>query len=85
MATSPVPQWAQEMSPHHHGPTGGAVFRLAVLVLIIVICWQWFATPSGADQVDRKQGVSLCEEHPHWSVCQPEPAKDHHLPRPVAP
>jgi hypothetical protein len=25
MATSPVPQWAREMSPEHHGPTGAGV------------------------------------------------------------
>jgi hypothetical protein len=25
MATSPVPQWAREMSPEHPGPTGAGV------------------------------------------------------------
>ena len=45
MATSPVPQWAREMSPTHTGPTGGGVLRLAVLVLVVVICWQWFTRP----------------------------------------
>jgi hypothetical protein len=75
MATSPVPQWAQEMSPSHHGPTAGAVLRLAVLIILLVIASQWFiATDSGATQVDRKSGVSLCEEHrgqPAWeSVCK---------------
>lgn len=35
MPTSPVPQWAQEMSPHHRGPTGAGVLRLAVLVVLV--------------------------------------------------
>lgn len=74
MATSPVPQWAREQSPYHRRPTSGGVLRLAVLVLVAVICWQFFSvTEGGAQQVDRKAGVSLCEEHhgdPGWSsVC----------------
>ena len=73
MATSPVPQWARETSPYHSGPTAGGVLRLALLVLVVVICWQWFAPDGGRGSVDTKQGVSLCEEHPSWSVCQPEP------------
>jgi hypothetical protein len=81
MATSPVPQWAQEMSPHHRGPTGGGVLRLAVLVLVVVICWQWFvATDSGASQVDRKPGVSFCQEHkgePAWDSICAETARRH--------
>jgi hypothetical protein len=69
------PTWIHEQAPHHHGPTSGGMLRLAVLVLVAVICWQWFtATDSGRDRVDTKQGVSLCEEHPHWSVCQPGPS-----------
>jgi hypothetical protein len=74
MATSPVPQWAQEMSPYHRGPTGGGVLRLAVLVVILVLVFQWFGTTEGgATQVDRKQGVSFCQEHkgqPSWDrIC----------------
>ncbi len=81
MATSPFPQWAQEMSSTHRGPTAGGVLRLAVLVVLLVIASQWFAaTGSGAAQVDRKSGVSLCEEHrgePAWdSVCK-ETARRH--------
>jgi hypothetical protein len=76
MATSPVPQWAREMSPTYHGPTAGGVLQLAALVLVLVLAFQWFtATDSGRSQVDTKQGVSLCAEHrgaPGWSsVCQP--------------
>ena len=75
MATSPHPQWAQEMSTTHRGPTAAGVLRLALLVVLIVIAWQWFGdTEGGAAQVDRKPGVSLCEEHrsqPGWeAVCQ---------------
>lgn len=73
MATSPVPQWAQETSPTHHGPTAGAVLQLAVLALLVVIALQFFTTDSGARQVDRKSGVTFCEEHrgdPAWdSIC----------------
>ena len=72
MATSPFPVWAQEMSPHHRGPTAGVVLQLAALVLVVVLAWSW-ANTDGPQQVDRKAGVSLCDEHPRWSVCQPEP------------
>src|SRR5215207_1263392 len=74
MATSPVPTWAREQSPYHRGPTAGGVLQLAVLVLVAVIVWQFFTTDSGAAPVDRKAGVSLCEEHqgdPGWAaVCR---------------
>jgi hypothetical protein len=72
MATSPFPTWAQEMSPHHRGPTAGIMLQLAALVLVAVLAWGWFADVDSR-QVDRKAEVSLCEERPHWSVCQPEP------------
>jgi hypothetical protein len=76
MAANPYPYWVTEQSPHHRGPTAGGVLRLAVLVVILVIAFQWFAaTDSGRSQVDTKPGMSLCEEHPAWSVCQPEPVK----------
>ena len=75
MATAPVPQWAQEMSSTYRGPTAGDVLRLAMLIVLAVIAWQWFAAPDGgAAQVDRRPGVSLCEEHrgrPGWdAVCR---------------
>jgi hypothetical protein len=74
MATSPIPTWAREQSPYHRGPTTSGLLRFAVLVLVAVICWQWFTTAdSGRAQVDRKPGVSFCEEHagePSWAaVC----------------
>jgi len=75
MATSPVPLWAQEMSPHHHGPTAGGVLFLAVVAVLVALLIQLApATERGqASTTDRGQGVSLCEEHPHWSVCEAVP------------
>jgi hypothetical protein len=35
MATSPVPLWAQEMSPSHRGPTGAGVLALAIVVVLV--------------------------------------------------
>jgi hypothetical protein len=37
MATSPVPLWAQEMSPYHRGPTAGSVLALAIVVILAVL------------------------------------------------
>jgi hypothetical protein len=71
MATSPVPVWAQEMSPHHQGPTGAGVLFLAVVaVLLGLMLAAGGLIESRQPASDRDQGVSLCEEHPHWSVCQ---------------
>ena len=73
MATSPVPLWAQEMSPHHHGPTAGGVLFLAVVAILVALLIQLAPTTErGQAGSDRGQGVSLCEEHPRWSVCQEE-------------
>ena len=78
MATSPVPLWAQEMSPHHHGPTGAGVLALAVVAVLVALLLQLGPTTEGGRAVtrDRDQGVSLCEEHPRWSVCQEEASSD---------
>jgi hypothetical protein len=81
MAANPYPYWVTEQSPSHHGPTAGGVVRLAMLVIVAVVCWQWFtATDSGRSQVDTKAGVSLCEENPAWSVCQPQPVSERRPP-----
>ena len=70
MATSPVPQWAQEMSPHHRGPTGAGVLRLALIVVLVVLALQLVpTTDSGQVAGDTDRG-SLCDQHPRWSVCQ---------------
>ena len=48
MPSSPVPLWAQEMSPHHRGPTGAGVLQLAVVVVLVVLLLQLLpATDSG--------------------------------------
>jgi hypothetical protein len=75
MADERYGYWLQDMSSTHRGPSNGGVFRLAVFIVILVIAWQWFAaTDNGSAQVDRRTGVSLCEEHrgdPGWSaVCE---------------
>jgi hypothetical protein len=71
MATSPVPLWAREMSPHHRGPTGAGVLALAVVAVLVALLLQLApATEGGQATGDRGRGVSLCEEHPRWSVCQ---------------
>ena len=78
MATSPVPEWAREMSPHHRGPTGAGVLLLALIVVLVVLVAGFIPTAESGAQpsrgIDTKPGVSLCEEHPAWSVCQ-EPAR----------
>jgi hypothetical protein len=72
MATSPVPQWAQEMSPYHRGPTAGGVLALAVIAVLVALLLQLAPATEGGQMATRGrgQGVSLCEEHPRWSVCQ---------------
>jgi hypothetical protein len=73
MATSPVPQWAREMSPHHRGPTGAGVLRLAVITVVIVLLLQVVSAAHGGGQTSTVDGGSLCDEHPRWSVCQEPP------------
>lgn len=73
MASSPVPTWAREMSPHHRGPTAGGVLLLAALVVLVMLALSAIPTAqSGAQPVGRDR--SLCEEHrgePGWAgVCQ---------------
>ena len=73
MATSPVPQWAREMSPHHRGPTGAGVLRLALVVVLVVLVLQVVSAAQGGNpSADRPEG-SLCDQHPHWSVCKEPP------------
>jgi hypothetical protein len=69
MATSPVPLWAQEMSPHHHGPTGAGVLFLAVVVVLVVVLLQAFPTTDGGGQVTRPTLPPACARH--WPpTCQ---------------
>lgn len=70
MATSPVPLWAQEMSPHHRGPTGAGVLALAVIVVLVVFMLQLVPATSGGQVANGPDRGSLCDEHPGWSVCK---------------
>jgi hypothetical protein len=76
MATSPVPQWAREMSPHHRGPTGAGVLRLALVVVLAVLVLQVVSAAHGGGQATDLGGQdrgSLCDQHPKWSVCKEPP------------
>jgi hypothetical protein len=74
MATSPVPLWAQEMSPHHRGPTGAGVLRLALLVVVIVLVLQVVAVTQRGQSAGGPDRGSFCDQHrgePAWtSVCK---------------
>jgi hypothetical protein len=74
MATSPVPLWAQEMSPHHRGPTGAGVLRLALVVVLVVLVLQVVATTHSEQLAGDTDHGSLCDQHradPTWqAVCR---------------
>jgi hypothetical protein len=63
MATSPVPQWAREMSPHHRGPTGAGVLRLALVVVLVVLVLQAMATTDSSGQPTRPTTPPPCARH----------------------
>jgi hypothetical protein len=75
MATSPVPQWAREMSPHHHGPTGAGVLRLAVLVVLVVLVLQAMATTDSGGQPTRPTTPPPCARH--WPPTCQEASRGH--------
>jgi hypothetical protein len=76
MATSPVPQWAQEMSPRHRGPTIAGTLTLFAILTVVLISWL-----GGYDRLsegaNRGKPPTLCQEHagrPGWDyVCRPKP------------
>ena len=73
MATSPIPTWAREQSPYHHGPTGGGVLLLALLVVMaVLILTAWPTTQSGA-QPTRPTTPPPCARH--WPPTCPEGAR----------
>jgi hypothetical protein len=76
MADDRYPYWLTEQSASYRGPTSGGLLRLAVLVLVAVLAWGWLTASDGPASVDRRPGVSLCEEHagrPGWAaVCPPQ-------------
>jgi hypothetical protein len=49
MATSPVPLWAQEMSPYHRGPTGAGVLAVMAVLLGLVLSTTAARQPSEQD------------------------------------
>jgi hypothetical protein len=63
MATSPVPQWAREMSPHHRGPTGAGVLSLAVVVVLVVLLLQAIPTTHSVGQPSRPTSPPACARH----------------------
>jgi hypothetical protein len=63
MATSPVPLWAQEMSPHHRGPTGAGVLALAVVAVLVALLLQLGAvTSSGRAGSGQRLQSPACAE-----------------------
>jgi hypothetical protein len=69
MATSPVPQWAREMSPHYRGPTGAGMVTLAVLVVLVVLLLQAIPTTDSGGQATRPTTPPPCARH--WPpTCQ---------------
>ena len=69
MATSPVPQWAREMSPHHRGPTGAGVLRLAVLAVLVALVLQLVPATDSGQPVKRSTTPPACARH--WPpTCQ---------------
>jgi hypothetical protein len=63
LATSPVPLWAQEMSPHHRGPTGAGVLAVAVVaVLVVFLLLPRLATASDTDSRSGRVLSPVCAE-----------------------
>ena len=63
MATSPIPQWAREMSPHHRGPTGAGVLTLALVVVLVVLLLQAIPTTDSGRQPTRPTEPARCAQH----------------------
>ena len=63
MSTSPVPQWAREMSPHHRGPTGAGVLSLALLVVLVVLALQLLPATNSGGQATRPTTPPPCARH----------------------
>jgi hypothetical protein len=72
VATSPVPQWAQEMSPYHRGPTGAGVLALAVVVVLVVLLLQVLPTTDSGDQATQPTRPPRCAQH--WPPTCQEPS-----------
>ena len=62
MATSPVPLWAQEMSPYHRGPTGGGVLALAVVAVLLGLVLSATAATEATEQDRPRWQSPACTE-----------------------
>jgi hypothetical protein len=51
------------MSPHHRGPTGAGVLRLALLVVLVVLALQAISTTDSAGQATRPTTPPPCAQH----------------------
>jgi hypothetical protein len=63
MPSSPVPLWAQEMSPHHRGPTGAGVLFLALVVVLVVLALQAFPATDSGGPPTRPTTPPKCAQH----------------------
>jgi hypothetical protein len=62
MATSPVPLWAQEMSPCHRGPTGAGVLALAVVAVLLGLMLSATAATEAREQDRPRWQSPACAE-----------------------
>ena len=62
MATSPVPLWAQEMSPYHRGPTGSGVLALAVVAVLLGLVLSATAATQTREQGGPRWQSPACAE-----------------------
>ena len=62
MATSPVPLWAQEISPYHRGPTGAGLLALAVVAVLLGLILSAGAVADGGQAGSRWQSPACAEQ-----------------------
>jgi hypothetical protein len=62
MATSPVPLWAQEMSPYHRGPTGAGVLALALVAVLLGLVLSATAASQSSEQEGPRWQQPACAE-----------------------
>ena len=62
MATSPVPQWAREMSDSHRGPSARAVLFLAIVAVLFALWLQAAAADQPATGSGRQLDSPGCAE-----------------------
>ena len=62
MATSPVPLWAQEMSPYHRGPTGASILALALVAVVLGLVLSATASTRETEQDRSRWQSPACAE-----------------------